>query len=282
MPKIGFVTTAELPAMPASDVLVRAELEKLGHEVQAILWDAGEPTERLDLVVFRSCWNYHLHPDAFRCWIQNLDAAGKQTLNPAATLLWNLDKRYLLEIAAHVPIVPTEVLLNPTPADIEAVRLRHGWAEIIVKPAIGCTAYQNRRLLTAEDFAGLANDPLPEVSLVQPYLRSIQSDGEFALIFFDGIYSHAVRKTPAEGDYRVQEEFVGWIRPAQPPEDVRAVAQRAVDFLPEPPIYARVDVAFGDHGPIVMELELIEPELFIDRTPEAAARFAAAIHARIG
>src|SRR5579862_1018698 len=236
MARIGFITTAELLEMPESDLVTKVELEKLGHKVVSIGWDTADSTDETDVLVLRSCWNYHLRPQEFLDWLKS---QSKPLQNSAATLLWNFDKRYLLEIKSSVPIVPTELVLDPTAAGIKAVCVSRGWAEAIVKPSVGSTAYMSRRLLTDPDFESLGEQQLPPVALVQPYLRQIQTAGEFSVIFFEGKYSHAVVKVPVAGDYRVQEEFGGSTRRIEPPPTVGRIAQAAVDFIPDRPLYAR-------------------------------------------
>src|SRR5579862_1277151 len=123
----------------------------------------------------------------------------------------------------------------------------------------------NQRFSGPDDFAALTQADLPNVALVQPFLESILRIGEQSLIFFDGIFSHAVVKLPLAGDYRVQEEFGGSVSVTHPAHKSREVAEQALAGLLMTPTYARIDIVEGDDGPMVMEIELIEPELYIDR-----------------
>jgi glutathione synthase/RimK-type ligase-like ATP-grasp enzyme len=282
MPKIAFVTSSDLPQMPTSDALTKAGLEKLGFDVESVRWDSDDPTKGYDALVFRSCWNYHLKPNEFWQWAEALGREAKCVLNPVEMVLWNLDKTYLLQLAEHVPVVPTQLLCAPTVAAIASVGKERGWPEMVIKPTIGNTSYLNQRLLAGEEWAMLEGQSLPAPLLVQPYLRSIETDGEFALVFFDGLYSHAVVKRAVAGEYRVQEEFGGSATPVQPSVEMLGIAQAAVDFVAQTPTYARVDLVLGAEGPMVMELEVAEPELYIDRVPGSAATFAAAVRSKIG
>ena len=266
--------------MPASDLLVGKALEELGHGVRGVRWDAGDSTEGFDLLVFRSCWNYHLRLKDFTEWLRTLESV-KRVINPLDLVWWNIDKRYLLSLAKSVPVVPTEVVDDPTPESVRAVCLARGWPEAVVKPIVGSTAYRTKRLLTPDDFESLGHEDVSGSILVQPYLASVETQGEFSLAFFDGEYSHAVLKRPALGDYRVQEEHGGSTEAIEPTPELRQTALNAIAALPKKPVYARVDLVEGPHGPMVMELELIEPELYVDHVPSAANRFARAILAQL-
>jgi glutathione synthase/RimK-type ligase-like ATP-grasp enzyme len=277
MSTIGFVATAEMSEMPPSDVLVRDVLEDAGHTVRSVRWDSDDCTRDLDAIIFRSCWNYHLHPAAFAQWVSGLSDISVPVFNSVETVLWNMDKHYLLDLAASVPVIPTELIENPDGDKIDLIRRERGWKEVVVKPTIGNTSYQNYRLQTPCDYIVLDATPLPDVLLVQPYLQSIPTHGEVSLIYFDGIYSHACVKRAAEGDYRVQEEFGGTTHPFDPSADMLELGERVLATLSEKPLYARVDLVAGDVGPMVMELELVEPELYLTGVAGGAERFAQAI-----
>ncbi len=266
--------------MPASDHLVSEALAILGHQVCAVRWDGDDATVGFDALVFRSCWNYHLHEAAFRDWLRNLESA-ECVINSLATVRWNLEKRYLLDLGRSVPIVPTEIVESPDAEIVRKLCQSRGWERAVVKPTVGVSAYRNSRLLSAADFSGLTDQNLSGSIMIQPYQDSIETEGERSLIFFDGDYSHAVLKRAAAGDYRVQEEHGGSSEKIDPPDSFRRLAKEAIDALREVPAYARVDVIRGADGPLLMEVELIEPELFVDHAPESASRFAAAILARV-
>ncbi|HTQ08925.1 MAG TPA: hypothetical protein VMI31_02525 [Fimbriimonadaceae bacterium] len=274
MATIGFVTTSVLPAMPGSDLLTATALETLGHEVRSVRWEVDDPTG-LDLLVFRSCWNYHLVEAEFRRWLGTLGSL--RVVNSPEIVSWNLDKRYLLEVGQHAGIVATEIVEDAMPAEIALLCQSRGWERAVIKPAVGSTAYRSRRLLTKIDFESLSDEDVAGAMLVQPYLEEIETNGEYSLMFFGGEYSHAVIKRPASGDYRVQEEHGGSTARVEPEAGLREAAHRALGASPAKPAYARVDLVRTAAGPLVMEVELIEPELYIEHAPEAAGRFAQAL-----
>ena len=271
MSTIGFLTTIELAAIPGSDVLVGRELQRLGHEVRSVRWESDLLTG-LDLLVFRSCWNYHLREAEFRDWLNGLGSI--RVANSLEIVRWNLDKRYLRDVAAYAAIVPTEFVEDASPGEIAALCRDRGWPAALIKPAVGSTAYRSRRLLAEDDFASLTREELAGTMLLQPYLGEIETGGEFSLMFFDGEYSHAVLKRAAAGDYRVQEEHGGSTALVSVDGELREAASRALRASPSTPAYARVDLVPTRSGPLVMEVELIEPELYIEHAPPAAARFA--------
>jgi glutathione synthase/RimK-type ligase-like ATP-grasp enzyme len=286
-PRICFVTCARWPEVSASDAHAQAALERLGAEVEPRAWNL--PDQSLlgfDAVVLRSNWDYHFELDRFRDWLAGLDALGDRVWNPPALVRWNLDKRYLLELErAGIPVVPTAVLPAGEEAQLGALVAARGWRDVVVKPAVSASAYGTRRLGAAEAtrVAGeLRADGGPRDWLVQPFVAELASAGEWSVVFFDGELTHAVLKVPSAEDFRVQARFGGHTELALPPEPVRRGAARALAALPVAPLYARVDgIVVGD-GFLVMEIEVHEPGLFLDRAPAVAAeRFAEAILRRV-
>jgi glutathione synthase/RimK-type ligase-like ATP-grasp enzyme len=162
------------------------------------------------------------------------------------------------------------------------LRRATGWTDLVVQPAISATAWRLHRLGSAETTwpAELAAAIASDAFLVQPFVSEI-ADGEWSLIFFDARFSHAVLKRPRAGDFRVQEEYGGRAEPAAPPPQLVAEARAILDRLPERPLYARVDGVATHMGFVLLELELLEPALFLASHREAAVRFADAIEARL-
>ncbi|MEM7199716.1 MAG: hypothetical protein AAF628_05580 [Planctomycetota bacterium] len=284
MSNLVFATCDELPELDAGDRAVVAELRRLGHRARAAIWnDAREDWAAADAVIVRSCWDYHLEVDRFLGWLDQLDAMGVGVGNPTPVLRWNLDKRYLLELAAQgTDVVPTHLVAPRTEWDLPAILEARGWQDAVIKPAISLSAHRTWRCTPAnaaevqQKFeAGQGGSG----ALIQPFIPEIAREGEWSLIYFAGRYSHAARKLPAAGDFRVQTEHGGSRQATEPPPEVREssdalVARRARDCL-----YARVDGVRWEGVWHLMELELIDPELYVDRDAAAAARFAAAVAA---
>ena len=199
-------------------------------------------------------------------------------LNPPEVLAWNSHKGYLVEIAgAGVPVVPTRLV-----AAGEGAGLSAGERELalVVKPAVSSGSRGAERFGPGDPAAAahLADLVAEGDALVQPYVESVAEHGERSLIFLGGRLSHAVDKVPAPGDYRVQEMYGGRYRAHSPTAAEQAAAERALAAAPTAGLlYARVDMVEGPDGPQVMELELIEPELFLGFDAGAPDRLAARI-----
>jgi glutathione synthase/RimK-type ligase-like ATP-grasp enzyme len=280
--KIAFVTHAGLPGLSADDRLAVEELSRRGAVVEPAVWDDTEVRwSTYDRVVIRSCWDYHLRPDAFLGWLDRLEGEGIPLWNPASVVRGNVDKGYLADLAAAgLPVVPTVRLERGERAALAALLDERGWAEAVIKPSVSASAFRTLRIGRGE--AESAQEKLDELlgssgALVQPFLAEIQTGGEWSLVFLGGEYSHAVLKKPGTGDFRVQTELGGSADPAIPAPVLVEQARRVVEKIPGPWLYARVDgVEIGETFTL-MELELIEPSLFLVADEQAPARFAAAI-----
>jgi glutathione synthase/RimK-type ligase-like ATP-grasp enzyme len=233
-------------------------------------------------VLLRSVWDYHTRYVEFAEWLGLLDKAEVPVFNDSDLVRWNADKSYLLELRERgVAIVPTQIAAGPCLREVIAGLTGQ---EIVVKPTVGANALQTIRGIAGSDELSRAMDDLPDaVYLVQPFLPEIQSEGEWSLIYFDGVFSHATLKRPADGDYRVQDDFGGTSTPADPAPVVRAGADAALAALDgrTPPVYARVDGVVAAGRFLLMELELIEPYLFLPHHAPAVTDFATVIAERL-
>jgi hypothetical protein len=287
--RIALVTCEELPVLwptedppaldPDSEVLLPA-LRELGVDADSVPWtDEGVDWSGFGRALIRSTWDYHERPEEFARWVR---ATGEATdlRNPARTVLWNLDKRYLRELEARgVPVVPT-IWLEPGEAGTLPDALDdRGWEDVIVKPSVDLGAYQLSRTTAAG--AAPAAAALDGVVMVQPFLPDLERGGELSLVFLGGEFSHAIAKRPSAGDFRVQPQYGGSVATADAPPGWVALARAALECAPEPWLYARVDIVNGlDGRPCVIELELIEPLLFLSQSPGSADLLARAICAR--
>jgi glutathione synthase/RimK-type ligase-like ATP-grasp enzyme len=230
-------------------------------------------------VVIRSCWDYHLHHEDFLRWTAR---AGERVpvVNSPELLRWNSDKRYLLELeAAGFPIprlvpLPADALSYNSPAALVSA---HAMKNAILKPAISASAYGT--FLRASDdrtpFHGRMKTLLSErAMLLQEFVPEIRTRGEWSLVFLGGQFSHAAQKRPAAGDFRVQRELGGSAEAMPAPAGGLALATRLVERFASGALYSRVDLVESAQGWLVMELELIEPELFFRMNPTAPQRFA--------
>lgn len=294
--KIALATCTELPDWEHDDEPLHAALAGRGAELAHPSWDDDAVDwTAYDVVLVRTTWNYQEHIGAFERWIERVDAATR-LWNPAPVLAWNVRKTYLRELeAAGVPIVPTVWLARGQGAaslDVAAAVAAAGATRGFLKPVVGATARETLRF--ASDEAGLAaarahvERLLPHEDLMlQPYLPSVETEGELSAIVLDGQLTHGVRKVPVPGDYRVQDDFGAHDEPFTFDARDLDTVERALDFvrsrfeLDAPLLYARADFLRADDGRLALnELELVEPSLFFRHGPRAAERLADALCAR--
>ena len=284
---VALATYQKHPALTPDDRLLAAALAERGIETDAIPWsDPAVDWARYAAVVVRSCWDYHLRPDDFRAWVDALDAAGVRLVNPAPLLRWNADKRYLADLAARgVPIVPTHLAERGSRETLAAIAGRAGWDGLVVKPAVSASAHDTWRVAgvpSADDERRFRALVARGRAIVQPFLPEVVALGEWSLLYFGGRFSHAVLKRARAGDFRVQAEFGGSAEPADPGAEVAAEGAAVLDAVRAlvhgaVPVYARVDGCVAGGRFVLMELELIEPTLFLGAHPEAPGRCAGAI-----
>jgi hypothetical protein len=266
-PRLAFATFGGRPELTADDRLAAEALRRRGAVVQPLRWDApiGEWAS-FDAVIVRSVWDYHLRPLEFLQWVEALERAGTRLLNPPDVLRWNHHKSYLRHLASQgVATVPTAWVERGADVDLVGLLADRGWAEAVVKPAISASAHQTwaSSRSSAPSDQGRFHDLLSAGDvLVQPLVPEVRSKGEWSLVFFGGAFSHAMLKRPREGDFRVQEELGGTAECREPPS---ALVE-----------HARVDGVERDGGLVVMELELIEPVLYLGAEGGAPDRFAGA------
>lgn len=274
MKNIAYVTCQELPGLTKSDRLTIPLLAEKGIHVQSVLWDS--PSVRwqdFDAVVIRSTWDYHHRYAEFVEWLDTL--SGIKVFNPVEVLKWNADKTYLQDLAARgIEIVPTVWLERD--ADIKAILQEKGWEKAVIKPTISATAYGTWvTTLAAEHQRDIQQYAVP--MMLQPFVSQVTTEGEWSIIFFGGKFSHAVLKKPKSGDFRVQSDFGGLTESLVPPDEFIAQAQQIVESIDSPLLYARVDGVNVNGRFQLMELELIEPDLFFDYHLQAIQNFVSAL-----
>jgi glutathione synthase/RimK-type ligase-like ATP-grasp enzyme len=286
MRRLVFATNTEWADLTPDDQLGAAALRARGVDVRPGIWD--DPSvdwPNCDAVVFRSPWEYHRRIDAFRAWLDRLDQAGVRTINPMPTLRWNLHKFYLRELEeAGVRLIPTAFVECGARASLAALLAERGWREVVVKPAISAGANETWRVaapVSPEDDARFQRDARCRDTLVQQFATPILTEGEWSLLFFGGRFSHAVVKRPAAGDFRVQWYYGGAFEGVAPGAALIEQAERVLAAAPVEHTYARVDGVVIDGRFALMELELLEPALWLGADPAAPGRFAGAVLASL-
>jgi glutathione synthase/RimK-type ligase-like ATP-grasp enzyme len=232
-------------------------------------------------VVLRSTWDYHRRVDEFHTWIDRMDAIGARVWNPPRVLRWNTDKRYLARIAhPSLSPPPTAILERGTAVNLQALLEANGWDEAVLKPAISADGFSTER--TSRERAAPDQAVLDAMLgrgdvVVQQLVPEIRTNGEISMMFFGGVFSHAVSKRPQAGEFRVQERLGGRIAWTDPPPALVEHARALLDAHAPGCLYARVDVVITADRVVLMEVELLEPSLYLEHHRPSARAFALAI-----
>ncbi|MEZ5184313.1 MAG: hypothetical protein R2720_01075 [Candidatus Nanopelagicales bacterium] len=278
---VAIVTCRELPEEDVDEDLLLGALLGAGLNPTLAAWDDPEiDWSQFRLAVLRSAWNYIDHLDEFLAWAVH---AGTETtlLNPVEVVQWNTHKGYLRTLAKQgVPVVPTAWLGVGEELDLADLMADRGWTDVVAKPVVGAGSFLTDRITdpqspSALDFWARLNRDR-EV-MVQPYLGSVEGYGERSLIWIDGELTHAIRKSPRLGD---DEESVSDAMPIAAVE--RDLAEAVVADIGHELLYARIDlIRDDDDRPLLAELELVEPSLFLRQSPAALKRLVEGIRARV-
>jgi hypothetical protein len=286
MSKVAFATYHKLHDLTEDDRLVLDHLHSQGVETQAVLWDSDQIRwEEFESIILRSCWEYHLRPQAFSSWVGMLAERGIPLWNPPQVVHWNMDKMHLRGLAEAGVAVPTAVWLDKgSGVNLEAILEERNWQQAVIKPTISMTAFQTWITTPQQakrDQAAVEKMLKRSGVMIQKFIDEVRTRGEWSFIFFWKTYSHAVLKRAKQGDFRVQNDFGGYLEKAAPSVSLIEQAQKIVDSVAEPLLYARVDGIDVDGTLVLMELELIDPVLFLGEAPHAPQSFADAIMATI-
>ncbi|WP_438020223.1 hypothetical protein WMF18_14635 [Sorangium sp. So ce315] len=277
---------AQREALDESQVL-RREFALLDAEMTAVRWrDPEVDWARFDAVIPKACWDYVERSTEFLAWLDRVRDLGARLVNPVELLRWNSDKRYLLDLrrggASVAPLVYVE---RGAHRDLRAELSSLGWGEVVLKPAISAGAYRTLRASSpdAEGVRDHAETILRDSGLlIQPFFPEIPRDGEWSLLFFGGAFSHALVKVPVRGDFRTQNMFGATVTAKDPPPALLEQAAAVLDLLPGKAAYARVDGFVREGRLQIIEVELIEPYLYLEHgAPHAARRFCEAVLAAL-
>ncbi|MCU0704766.1 MAG: hypothetical protein MUF18_12380 [Fimbriiglobus sp.] len=268
----------------ADDGLLQSALARRGLTSVRVDWaDASVDWSAFGCAVFRTTWDYFERFGEFTAWLKRLERQTR-VCNPIATIRWNMDKHYLADLDARgVPVVPSRFLERGSTEKLADVLNETGWGEAVVKPCVSGAArhtYRVNRRTAGELQPRLSSLLAEEAMMVQPFQADIAAGGEVSLMVFGGRVSHAICKRVKAGDFRVQDDHGGTVHEHTPTAEQIAFAERAVAAVAPVPVYGRVDVVRDNLGQLaVMELELIEPELWLRMHPPAAEVFADAVAA---
>lgn len=255
---------------------------ELAVSVTPLCWrDDPEPLKAFDLVLPLFTWGYQFFTAEWYALLDWLESAGLNVHNSPALMRWNTDKTYLKQLdSLGVPTIPTHWTDALSPADLAAARERFGQADLLVKPPVSGGSYGTYILQNSDP---IPTDVVGQRMMVQPVLHSVKQEGEYSLFYFDGQFSHALRKVPKAGDFRVQEQFgASEIQITPDPEafEICALLISTIHaiFGENPPLYARIDLIRDNDGKLALvELEVIEPSLFLGCASDGGKAFAASV-----
>ena len=275
--RVALITGAEMAKPDPESHLLVHELEVLGIASELISWRASLDWSLFDLVIIRTPWDYFLYLEEFLSWVEDIEKVTR-VLNSSRTLRWNCHKKYLQELSAFgVPTVPTVWVTKNQ--QCEGLMDSIVWPTIVVKPAISIGAIGALKGHSQDNHVKqhLEEEVKKGDVMIQPFLESVADFGELSLIYFNEVYSHSILKKPQKGDYRVQDAYGGTNALIKPELQAQKIGDQVMSHLPDFSLYARVDLVKYQNQWLLMELEAIEPELFLPLAPEASARLAAAI-----
>ena len=279
--RCAFLTMADTGGWSIDADLAIPHLEQLGWQVEWVVWD-GDDTDwdRFDAVYLGAAWDYPQAPARFIEVLETIDASRAVLVNDLDAVRWNLDKRYLRDLERRaVPIVPTHWSDTLVEDDVVGLFDVLESDRVIVKPVVSTNASDTfllsrppDRQLARDVAASFASRP----AMAQPFIDAVQSEGEYSLFYFCGELSHAVLKVPKDTDFRVQEEHGASIHPVVPEPGLVAAGRAVLDVVPMRLAYARADFVRGPESFLLMELELVEPSMYLRMDAAAPARFAKA------
>jgi hypothetical protein len=280
--KVALATCVKPPEPDADEALLVGALEAAGATVRLLAWDSpAEAANAGELVVIRSTWNYFEDVDAFLAWVERTGEDAR-LFNPTAIVKGNARKTYLRDLERRgVAVVPTEYVSKGQPRGIRDIMRERAWEKIVIKPVVSAGSFQTQCFdASRTDDAQRFLDELTarRDAMVQRWMPSVETHGERSLVWIDGEVTHAVRKSP-----RFVGSAAGVSAEAPIAPDERAFAEYVLEPIAKELLYARVDMVRDDSGALrLMELELIEPSLFLKQCPRALDRLTGAIVRRAG
>lgn len=274
--KIGILTCARLPELLESDQKLIPLFAKENIAAKAVIWDdeSVDWTE-FDYLIFRNTWDYYQKEIAFNLWLDKIESLGIKTLNPISIIQKNKHKFYLKELENQgISILPTIFLEKNSTSNLQTL-IPESWEKIVIKPAFSAGSYLTK-LIDRSELKSIQTEYKEHFEtkdfLLQEFRPEIKELGETSFIFFDGKFSHAVNKKPVENDFRVQIQYGGKYSLIQPNADLLLQAELVLSKISEKLLYARVDGIVIENKLHLMEIELIEPDLYFDLADGARER----------
>ncbi|MBY0452518.1 MAG: hypothetical protein K2P92_05735 [Bdellovibrionaceae bacterium] len=281
MKKIGFITSSADPNLTEDDLLTKPYLLEKGYQLLPVVWDQN-PSNLNDYtaLVFRSCWNYHVKFSEFQSWLETLKSVEVPIFNSLAISKWNLHKKYLLDFQKKGVSTSFTQLIAQAELNPQLDAFFKNQKQVVLKPAVSLNGHETFLVDVADESAWHAHIATIQKSadvLVQEYLPEIKETGEYSFIFFNGEFSHAVQKLAKSGEFRIHIEHGGRRIAYTPTVDEIKQAKTIVEMIPENLLSVRVDGVIRNGKLILIELEVIDPSLFLENDSLAAQRFTKAL-----
>lgn len=278
MNRCAFLSMDGLHKFECYDNLLIEPFNKIGWQVDVVPWKKEKINWSVyDAVIIRSCWDYQQDPNRFIEVLKKIDVSSARLANSLETVQWNIDKSYLKDLGeSGISIVPTLWQKQFKKNELSSYFEAFDTDEIIIKPLVGASAEDTfwiNKHESKQPFEALNSIFKDAPFLVQPFIESVIDPGEFSLFFFYGTYSHTILKTPALGDFRVQEEHGGWLKKVEPAMKLLRAAEKVMDVLSGRLLYARLDFVEKNGTFLLIEAELIEPSLYFNMDSQSPARF---------
>jgi glutathione synthase/RimK-type ligase-like ATP-grasp enzyme len=284
--KIAILTCEKCPALAPRDLHLLPLFANRNVQADVVIWnDPAVDWRAYDGLLFRSVWDYHLRTEEFNNWLNHLAQLNIKTLNPVETIRQNQHKFYLRELESKgIEIIPTVFIDKTDTLDFSIIKSCN-WPRAVIKPAVSASSYLTT-LFDLADWQKIESEYQPVAAqrdlLLQPYMPEIKETGELSLVFFNRKYSHAVIKRAPQHDFRVQAEYGGEHFVFNPEKEVIETAENIISLVKGPLLYARVDGLLKNRRFVLMELELLEPDLYFDAHPEASERYVDGVVELIG
>lgn len=281
MQKIGLLTCSNIPDLIPADQKMIPLLQSAGFDAQAVIWnDINVDWSSFIALVFRNTWDYYELADDFMTWVDHIGRLEIPTFNPLPVIKKNLHKFYLNDFEQNGVTIISSIFVPKDQLSNMVSEIPNHWDRLIIKPAISAGSYLTV-LFDRKEMDKILEDyqviNLQKDLIIQPFISQIQDEGEISLVFFDKEFSHAVIKRPKSGDFRIQSQFGGTYTAYDPSTTLLKTATEIVHHISGDLLYARVDGIMIDGQFYLMELELIEPDLYFDFAADGQKAFTDAL-----
>ena len=283
MKRIAILTSLNMPnLMPYDNEVIRLLNASGDIHAEPIIWETqADRLKEFDAAIFRTTWGYHEKAEQFSDFLNYLEEIRIPTFNPMHIIKANFHKFYLKELAeSGIEIIPTEFVTSGSEMTLKEIITKTGWEKFIIKPAVSAGSYRTHLFSSEQiDEAAGVYDSMHTTDdlMIQKYLPEVETLGEFSTIFFSNGCCFTVNKIPQLGDYRVQSNYGGKYNVIEPNDIIRRTSEKIASRFITDCLYVRVDGLFSEGRFLLMEAEMLEPDLYLNIYPEAIPEFVKSI-----